>query len=171
MKKCLRRANKRFLTSLVVPMQPQWQAAVWLTYAAGTLIMNCCNRTDWESSWDTERLRISFPEASGCYPRKCQPLQLNIPIGQDPWKHFNLLFVAKHSILSFTFGWNRKNPQAICSGEGIAPQEQELPQFCSQQLKISHSLTRLAVICSIFHPVLLHPFTSTETGIATLGQF
>lgn len=29
-------------------------------------------------------------------------------MGQGPWKHFNLVFVAKHPILSLTFGWKQK---------------------------------------------------------------
>lgn len=64
-------------------------------------------------NWHIDNAQVSvstsFPAASGCYPRKCEPLwQLNIPTGQGPWKHFNLVFVAKHFTLSLTFVWKQK---------------------------------------------------------------
>lgn len=70
--------------------------------------MNCCNRTDWEGC-GSQSASISFPAAPGCYARRHRPLQqASIPVGQGPWKHFNLVFVAKPSTLSPTFGWQQK---------------------------------------------------------------
>lgn len=107
--------------------------------------MNCCNRTDWEGS-GSQSVSISFPAVPGCCPRKHQPTSQWVKVLGKISIWFLLQNIPHcHSPL----GENRKSTQAGCSGGGTAPQEQEFPQSCSQ-VKISHSLTRLAVICSIF---------------------